>query len=174
MHFAKQIARCGGLLETTSSLADIAVTDHAQSEQDITKVAPIEITSKPEVAKDLCMSTMGSFRGDVKLNFASGKPDLIGTETFDYLRILVTLLNNECRDHNLVISWHTDSEGKESYNQWLTESRAKSVKSYLVKQGIEVARIEAVGFGELHPIASNETPEGKRQNRRIEFKVISK
>jgi len=67
---------------------------------------------------------------------------------------------------------HTDSTGSDAYNQALSERRADSVASYLVSRGVESARLEALGYGETQPIASNDTVEGRSQNRRVEIKVV--
>jgi len=71
------------------------------------------------------------------------------------------------------ISGHTDSKGSATYNLTLSESRAKSVIDYLISSGIEKARLSYKGYGFLKPIASNETEEGRQQNRRTEFKVTA-
>jgi OOP family OmpA-OmpF porin len=67
---------------------------------------------------------------------------------------------------------HTDSIGTEAYNQKLSERRAASVKSYLVSKGIDPNRIYTEGKGELNPIASNKTKEGRAQNRRVEIEIV--
>lgn len=72
------------------------------------------------------------------------------------------------------ISGHTDSDGSETYNQKLSENRAKAVVDYLINRGIDRERMVAVGQGELMPIATNDTPEGKQQNRRTELKILEK
>ena len=59
--------------------------------------------------------------------------------------------------------------GKESNNLRLSQSRAESVMNYFVGKGIDYGRLKAVGFGELNPIASNNTKEGRAKNRRIEL-----
>jgi outer membrane protein OmpA-like peptidoglycan-associated protein len=73
---------------------------------------------------------------------------------------------------HLQVEGHTDSVGTEDYNQQLSEKRAGAVRDYLVQQGISADVIEARGFGKTVPVASNETPEGRHQNRRVEM-VIS-
>lgn len=70
------------------------------------------------------------------------------------------------------ISGHTDSQGSHEYNLVLSESRALAVYSYLVEKGISTERLDFVGFGKMQPIATNETPEGRQQNRRVEFEVV--
>jgi len=67
---------------------------------------------------------------------------------------------------------HTDSTGSDAYNQALSERRADAVASYLSMRGVESARLEALGYGETQPIASNDTVEGRAQNRRVEIKVV--
>lgn len=67
---------------------------------------------------------------------------------------------------------HTDSIGSEAYNQKLSERRANSVKTYLVSKGIPADRIYAEGKGELSPVASNKTREGRAQNRRVEIEIV--
>jgi OOP family OmpA-OmpF porin len=72
------------------------------------------------------------------------------------------------------VQGHTDSIASEVYNQGLSEKRADSAKTYLTTKGIDGQRISTLGFGESHPAASNETPEGRSENRRIEIKVLSR
>jgi outer membrane protein OmpA-like peptidoglycan-associated protein len=67
------------------------------------------------------------------------------------------------------IEGHTDSVGTDEYNQTLSEKRAGAVRDYFVQQGISADSIEAKGFGKTVPIASNETAEGRQQNRRVEL-----
>jgi outer membrane protein OmpA-like peptidoglycan-associated protein len=70
------------------------------------------------------------------------------------------------------ISGHTDNVGGDGYNQELSENRAKAVVDYLVSKGVPQAQLIHAGYGKLQPIASNETPEGRQENRRTEFKII--
>jgi len=72
---------------------------------------------------------------------------------------------------NLQIEGHTDSVGSDEYNQGLSEHRAASVRDYLVQQGVPAAAITSRGFGKTQPVASNDTPEGRQQNRRVELVV---
>jgi OOP family OmpA-OmpF porin len=64
---------------------------------------------------------------------------------------------------------HTDSTASSDYNQKLSEARAKAVRDYFINQGVQPERIQAKGFGETRPIASNETEEGRALNRRVEL-----
>lgn len=67
---------------------------------------------------------------------------------------------------------HTDSVGSDAYNQTLSERRAGAVASYLTSRGVQSARLATRGFGESEPIASNETEEGRAENRRVEIKLV--
>jgi outer membrane protein OmpA-like peptidoglycan-associated protein len=71
----------------------------------------------------------------------------------------------------LAVEGNTDSVGTEEFNQTLSEKRAESVRSFLTKEGIPEASTTAEGFGKTRPIASNDTAEGRQQNRRVELIV---
>ncbi|MCX8072889.1 MAG: OmpA family protein [Candidatus Binatia bacterium] len=74
-------------------------------------------------------------------------------------------------DVDVLIVGHTDSVGSEAYNLRLSQRRAQAVRDYLVKHGIAPARLRVKGMGEAQPVASNETAEGRAQNRRVELLV---
>jgi outer membrane protein OmpA-like peptidoglycan-associated protein len=82
----------------------------------------------------------------------------------------INILNTES-GISVVAEGHTDSVGTDAYNKRLSERRARAVKDYLVKGGISSSRIETVGYGESQPVASNDTADGRAQNRRVELKV---
>jgi outer membrane protein OmpA-like peptidoglycan-associated protein len=69
---------------------------------------------------------------------------------------------------------HTDSEGTEKYNMGLSIRRAKAVRDYMVSEGVSPAIVKVSGKGEANPVASNATPEGRAQNRRVEIHVGTK
>jgi outer membrane protein OmpA-like peptidoglycan-associated protein len=69
------------------------------------------------------------------------------------------------------IAGFTDAQGTDSYNKDLSQRRANSVREYLVRQGIEGARLTAMGYGEANPVATNDTEDGRAENRRVEFVV---
>jgi outer membrane protein OmpA-like peptidoglycan-associated protein len=70
---------------------------------------------------------------------------------------------------HVAVEGHTDSVGGDQYNQDLSEHRAQAVRDYFVQQGIPSSAVEARGFGKSEPIASNDTAEGRQQNRRVEL-----
>lgn len=80
-------------------------------------------------------------------------------------------LRDEDKDSTFLIEGHTDSQGSDDFNMTLSQQRAESVKSYLVSHGIAEDRITATGKGESQPIASNDSTEGRANNRRVEIIV---
>jgi len=70
------------------------------------------------------------------------------------------------------VAGHTDSVGSATYNQQLSEKRAASVAAYLSSRGVDRSRMVTVGAGKDHPVASNETEEGRAQNRRVEITIV--
>ena len=81
-------------------------------------------------------------------------------------------INNEERTGKLQIEGHTDSIGTESYNQELSERRAKSVEEEFKKNLTKEVEYEVKGYGETNPIDTNTTSEGRARNRRVEIKYI--
>ena len=91
-------------------------------------------------------------------------------ESFKYLDKVVEVLNDH-PEYNLEITGHTDNLGEEGPLLSLSKARAKAVVDYLVSKGIDASRLTSDGMGGKDPIASNESPSGRKQNERIEFKV---
>ncbi len=83
----------------------------------------------------------------------------------------VSIVLNEFNDTSINISGYTDSVGSDQHNQELSEHRASSVASYLVKGGVRHGRIQARGMGERYPVSSNKTEVGRAQNRRVEISI---
>ena len=78
----------------------------------------------------------------------------------------------EFGETKITIKGYTDSVGREAYNQELSERRANAVRNYFIGEGVDASRITAIGFGEQFPVASNDTEEGRQQNRRVEMEII--
>ncbi|RZK41181.1 MAG: OmpA family protein [Pedobacter sp.] len=100
------------------------------------------------------------------LEFDLGKAT-IRSKSYTTLNRVAALLME--KNFSLKLAGHTDNTGSDALNLRLSKDRAESVKAYLVSQGANASRIEAVGFGKGQPIASNNTAEGRQQNRRVEF-----
>ena len=88
---------------------------------------------------------------------------------------LQTLADNFRRypEEQISVEGHTDNVGSDDYNQRLSEQRAGGVRDYLVDQGVNNGRVVAVGFGETRPKATNDTPEGRQLNRRVEIHITT-
>jgi len=116
---------------------------------------------------------VAKFSGVIKgINFDFGKAT-IRKDSYKLLDEAVKVLT-EYKDLRVLISGFTDNVGDRQTNLDLSEARAKSVKEYLVSKGIDAGRIETRGAGPDDPIADNKTEKGRQQNRRIEFKLITK
>ena len=74
---------------------------------------------------------------------------------------------------HIEIRGHTDSKGSDSYNLRLSENRAKAVFEYLISKGISEKRLQYKGYGKTMPIDTNDTEEGRANNRRVEFKITA-
>jgi outer membrane protein OmpA-like peptidoglycan-associated protein len=94
-------------------------------------------------------------------------------ESVPELQTLVDFLNNNAK-LKVEIQGHTDSSGDAANNQVLSEKRAKSVLNYLVENGVAQNRLNSRGFGDSVPISTNETPDGRRLNRRTTIKILEK
>lgn len=93
-------------------------------------------------------------------------------ETMANLNELSTSLSTY-DETDLKVLGHTDSQGSASYNKELSVNRANSVKSYLQSKGIASTRVNIEGFGEVDPVATNNTEEGRQQNRRVELVIVA-
>lgn len=102
--------------------------------------------------------------GDVL--FTSGRADLKAGAANNLNRLVAFL--NRYPSRTALIEGHTDSVGTQGFNQGLSERRAQAVQAYLREQGIDAARLDAVGKGEAGPVAGNDSAAGRQQNRRVE------
>ena len=103
------------------------------------------------------------------ITFATDQDQVIPPfyQTLDSVGIVLNKFNRTLID----INGHTDSTGSPGYNQGLSERRAASVANYLGARGVDQRRISTLGFGPSQPIASNATPDGRAQNRRVEVLI---
>ena len=83
-------------------------------------------------------------------------------------------LARDCRQTSIGITGHSDNTGNESYNKTLSRARAQTVADYLLARGATAAQLQVSGAGSDFPIADNATPQGREQNRRIEFELLTK
>ncbi|MFT0714113.1 OmpA family protein [Flagellimonas lutimaris] len=102
--------------------------------------------------------------------FDTGKSSIKAESTSVMVDIIQIL--NEYPTAKFTVEGHTDSVGSESLNQKLSESRANSVRDFLIDKGIGSDRLTAIGYGEAKPIATNNTRAGRAQNRRVEINLV--
>ena len=113
----------------------------------------------------------------IKITFDSGilfdvdKADLRPVSR-DNLAKLAKILN-KYPDTNVLIEGHTDSTGADDYNLRLSKDRASSVNNYMATLEVGSGRLTAMGYGKTQPIATNDTPEGRQQNRRVDIAVMA-
>jgi outer membrane protein OmpA-like peptidoglycan-associated protein len=91
------------------------------------------------------------------------KPESMGT-----LNMIVNVMKSN-PDLKFEIDGHTDNTGQAAHNLTLSQQRAEAVKAQLVKMGISAGKLTTKGFGDTKPISDNDSPEGKANNRRVEF-----
>ena len=127
-----------------------------------------------EVNKDVALKKIDIGKSIVLRNiFFDFDKSSIRPESANELDRLIKLLNDNYT-LRIELGSHTDSKGSDDYNMKLSENRSKSVVDYLITKGIAANRLEAKGYGETKPIATNDTDAGRQENRRTEFKILSK
>ena len=107
---------------------------------------------------------------DVNFEFNSAK---LTAADKDKLNVIAARLKKDAANAQLKVTGYTDSVGNEAYNLKLSKARAQSVVDYLIDSGVPRSQFVSVaGAGESNPVASNQTPEGRAQNRRTEILII--
>lgn len=109
--------------------------------------------------------------GENAVRFDTNKATLTPTAKANLDKLIPVF--NEYPDTNIQIYGYTDASGEDNYNLKLSGQRAATVKSYLSAKGLSSSRFVTTGMGEVEPIASNETVDGKSQNRRVEFAITA-
>jgi OOP family OmpA-OmpF porin len=131
-----------------------------------------DISVKPASAPvdaTVCQQLFSDLLAKGKIRFESGRATIDPDSAGLLDRLIETALR--CPTVNIEIAGHTDTDGEDAFNQALSEKRAQAVSDYLVKAGLPADRFTATGYGSTQPVATNDTDEGKAQNRRIEFTV---
>jgi OOP family OmpA-OmpF porin len=131
-----------------------------------------ELSVKPAAAPvdpGVCQQLFSELLAKGKIRFEPGRAS-IDPDSAGLLDRLVEIAMR-CPTANIDVAGHTDADGEDAINQALSEKRAQVVTDYLVKAGLPADRFTALGYGSSQPVASNDTDEGKAQNRRIEFLV---
>lgn len=108
-----------------------------------------------------------------KVNFETGSANLV-EQSKTLLDEVAKILDDHPELEKIQIEGHTDGEGTNAYNLRLSNQRAAAVRTYLVSRGVDEKRLVSKGFGEEKPVASNDTPEGREQNRRVEMRILKR
>ena len=170
-----------------------ALKTEVEKEEEIAKVQPVEVNSSQEKEQTqnpteesmideensndedlindrsdaLSAGLVSNQRSIIYFDHNSNELPQIAYETLNN----VIKFTSQRPDLKITVEGYTDSNGEPVYNKQLSKYRADMVKNYLIGQGISPANISAVGRGPEKPLKSNETPEGRKQNRRVEIKV---
>ena len=134
-----------------------------QQEKELTQRLRASGVSVTRVGNDIILNMPGN------VTFATNSSD-INAKFYEVLNSVAIVLKEY--DKTLIdVTGHTDSTGSDQYNLELSQKRAQSVASYLIGQGLNGQRFYVVGAGESQPIADNNTPAGREQNRRVEIRL---
>ncbi len=128
-----------------------------------------QLPPPPPAVEEVVVETINFHAREIQ--FASSSAEIKGT-SFDKLDVILGIMK-EYPEARFTIYGYTDNTGPEDFNHQLSKDRANAVKDYFVSKGIESNRFEAGGYGEKNPIAPNDTPEGRKENRRVEIKLIN-
>lgn len=124
-----------------------------------------------EITKEVIQESINSLLKKDKINFARASTELTKESKVVLEKIAKILKDSE---FNIEIEGHTDSKGKASLNDKISQDRANSVMSFLIKQGIDKTRIKAIGYGSKFPIAQEDELGLSIENRRVEIKIVEK
>lgn len=150
-----------GLTDDKDRCPDQPETPNAYMDEDgcpDTKPTRVEVTANQIVIKQ-------------RINFATGKTTILA-DSFAVLDDVAQVLK-DYPNVTIEIAGHTDNVGDDNANQRLSKARADAVFEYLVRRGIAATRMQTMGYGETRPIDTNRTDEGRQNNRRVEFNILS-
>lgn len=162
-------------IETAKADITTLLTNKISSSQNVDislEYIPPPVVDDNSPAPEECVSDISALLSERKINFEPGsdRVDLAGQKLLDDIAGIL----ESCGEIGLEIAGHTDSQGSESMNQQLSQSRAQAVLMELQRRRILTSNFAAKGYGEEFPIADNGTEAGRETNRRIEFKLSKK
>jgi outer membrane protein OmpA-like peptidoglycan-associated protein len=147
-----------------------ALTEEQAARKKAESAAAAAIASLQQVAKVKEEARGMVITLDGSVLFISGKSELLPIAQ-KKLDDVAKALGDTDEKQKITVEGHTDSNGNDDANQRLSQTRAESVRAYLIQRGVKPERVQAVGKGETTPVASNDTPEGRANNRRVEIIV---
>lgn len=153
------------------SKAELAMEREARQKAEQNAAAAVQSLKELAQIKEDARGTIITLEGSVL--FVTGKAELLplAKQKLDQVAKALTDLDPK---QTITVEGHTDSRGADDMNQKLSEDRASAVRAYLVERGVKADRIKSVGRGEGNPVASNDTPEGRANNRRVEIVIGNK
>ncbi len=130
-----------------------------------------------EMQRDLAGAEIERIGEGIKVTFDSGILFAVSSSELQFeakknIEKLAVILN-KYPDTNILIEGHTDATGSYDFNMSLSEKRAESVANYTIAQEVDILRIDVVGHGPDYPVASNETEDARRLNRRVEIAIFA-
>lgn len=120
---------------------------------------------------DECVRRMNNIMSEAMIGFEPNKSTIAGNPSETLKRLAETM--TDCSEFRIEAGGHTDSQGSEGFNADLSRARAQAVVTAMSEAGIDTANMTSRGYGESRPIASNDTDEGREENRRIAFRLVS-
>ena len=130
-----------------------------------------------EIEQDLQGASVERVGEGIKITFNSGllfdvnKATLRDASKAELTKLAQIL--NKYPDTNILVEGHTDNTGSEEYNLELSRQRAQSVENYLASLNVDPTRFTIMGYGESQPVATNDTAEGRQQNRRVDLAIMA-
>ncbi len=146
----------------------IVVPDSGEAEQ--------QVTAETEKQQAACQEDLNAAMQGKNILFTFNKADISARShsLLDNLGKIISECGDKLKGVSILIGGHTDSVGNDAYNLDLSQRRADAVSAYLKSKGIDADMLEAKGFGESRPVASNRTKAGQAKNRRITFEIKRK
>jgi outer membrane protein OmpA-like peptidoglycan-associated protein len=146
----------------------------------VTTTHSIEKTTDTEldkIKKDLPQDQVERTEAGIKFTFSSEilfptNSSILNQESKKRIADVAKVIVEKNKSGAILIEGHSDKTGTATYNRWLSEKRAVSVKTYLVSLGINAERITTAGLGDSKPIGDNKTKEGRLKNRRVEITLL--
>jgi outer membrane protein OmpA-like peptidoglycan-associated protein len=133
---------------------------------------PVAFDLQPAPKKSLVILKGDKIEILQQVHFATGKAQILADSNSLLQQVVDVVVKNGIK--RMRVEGHTDNRGVKEANQALSDERARAVADYLIAQGVEKSRVEAVGYGDSKPIAPNLTARGRELNRRVEFIVLEK
>jgi outer membrane protein OmpA-like peptidoglycan-associated protein len=125
----------------------------------------------PDAGRSLVVVTANKISILEKVYFATGKAVILA-RSFPLLKQVAAVLRANPQLEHIRVEGHTDNQGKAEKNLDLSQRRAETVRTFLIKEGIPAERLEAKGLGQTTPVDTNKTPAGRENNRRVEFVIV--